>query len=229
MSSSKPIAEPQQAHDTILSISPSSFEIESVTGSGSASCSKLRLALLQPLAQPRMLEACRDPSSRILHTHPSRRTNETPVSENLDLTALDKAWRRAISELSPTAAIVFDLSLPKPEAKRETEAEPKVETVTEESHQENDFQRIYWTVSAPGGNDAITVELRQVMRIAVTIASTTRVRVPRGEEVQFDVVFNEEDRPSVRGVELLKKQLEVIAQSPDPQSSGSQLAETANS
>jgi len=226
MSSSTSIDGTHQIEDTLLSINLSSLKIEPATGSESAPSPKLNLALLQPLAQPRMLEACRNPSSRIISAHPSGRTSKTPVSEILDLTALDKAWRRTLSQVLPASAIVFDISLPKPEAKRETGAEPRAETVAEgnDNDPEDDFQNIYWTVSAPDSNNTVAIELRDVMRIAVTIASTTRVRVPLGEDLQFDVVFNEEDKPSVRGVELLKKQLEAIAQSPAPQISGSQDA-----
>ena len=224
MSSFTSITGTHQIQDTILSINPSSLKIEPATGSESAPSPKFSLALLQPLAQPRMVEACRSPSSRIISVHPSGRISKTPVSEILDLTALDKAWRRIVSQVLPVSAIVFDISLPKPEAKRETGAEPNAETVAKGNDPEDDFQKIYWTVSAPDSNDTVTIELRDVMRIAVTIASTTRVRVLWGEDVRFDVVFNKADNPSIRGVELLKKQLEGISQSHAPQTSGSQYA-----
>jgi hypothetical protein len=224
MSSSTSIAGTHQIQDTFLSINPSSLKIEPATGSESAPRPKLSLALLQPLAQPRMVEACRNPSGRIISVYPSGRTSKTLAPEILNLSALDKAWRRTVSQMLPASAIVFDISLPKPAAKHETGAEPKAETVAEGNDPEDDFQKIYWSVSAPDSNDTVAIELRDVMRIAVTIASTTRVRVPRGEDVWFDVVFNEEDNPSGRGVELLKKQLEAIAKWPAPQISNSQHA-----
>lgn len=167
-----------------------------------------------------MVEACRNPSSSILSAYPSGRNSKTIVSETLDLTVLDKAWRHTVSRLLPVSAIVFDISLPKPEAKRETRAE----IAAEGNDHEHDFQKIYWTVSAPDRNDTIAIELRDVMRIAVTIASTARMRVPLGEHVRFDIVFNEEDNPSISGVKLLKRQLEATAQWTAPQISNSQHA-----
>ncbi|KAI1270045.1 hypothetical protein F5Y18DRAFT_366925 [Xylariaceae sp. FL1019] len=230
MSSSTRIAEPYsvqyRAHsvqDTPPSIKPSSIGVESVSKSMSSSGQKLRLALLQPLAQPEVLHACRNPSSRFGKTCPSGRPFRK--SEVLDLTALDKAWRRAVSQSSPASVIVFDLSLPKlEEATHESGTAAKEEIVAEgESTPQDRFKKVYWTVSQPDNDDAVGVELRDVMRTAVTIASTTRMRAPQGQDVRFDVVINEEDKPPRRGGDRLKQQLTAIAQSSDPRPSDSHL------
>lgn len=56
----------------------------------------------------------------------------------------------------------------------------------------------------------MAVNLREVINIAVTIATETRMRLAKeGEEgeVRFEVVCGEEDRVSVRGVRLLERWL----------------------
>lgn len=221
MSSSPFIADADQIQDSLITIYPSSLKIEPTSGAQLTPSLRLNLALLQPLAEPCIMKACRNPASRILSAHPSGRTSRTPLPEVLDLTALDKAWRRTVNQMLPASAIIFNISLPQPAAKFKINAEPEAKTVAKGNDSEDGFQKIYWSVSAPDTHDAVLIELRDVMRIAVTIASTTRMRVPRGETLWFDVVFNEEDNPSVRGVDQLKSQLKAISQSPVSQNSSS--------
>ncbi|KAH6849676.1 hypothetical protein B0I37DRAFT_369558 [Chaetomium sp. MPI-CAGE-AT-0009] len=72
-----------------------------------------RLALLQPLADPAMFAACRNPASKTIH-RPDSRVGEVVSHEYLDISALDKAWRHALSKAPPTSHVTFDLRLPKP-------------------------------------------------------------------------------------------------------------------
>lgn len=87
------------------------------------------------------------------------------------------------------SAVVFDISLSKPETKRATKVQLNEETLTEWNNPEKYFQNICWSVSALSSGDTAITDLRDIVHIAITTASTTSLRLPRGQEVRFDVVF----------------------------------------
>ncbi|GJC91109.1 hypothetical protein ColLi_13947 [Colletotrichum liriopes] len=115
------ITDPSQVEEVDLSVRLSNLFIE-MTGAESQSqlpTRHIKLVLLQPLATPAMLATCRNPSSALSSTTvDSGDGNIITASGNeyLNLTALDKAWRKAVGKVLPVSFITFDVSLPKYES-----------------------------------------------------------------------------------------------------------------
>ncbi len=122
---------------------------------------RLRLSLFRPLADPAIFAACRNPRAI---GYGNRR-------EYLDITALDKAWRRALANVPPTPHITFDLSLPRPVDGSQTSP------------------RIYWdTPRTSPSEQHVLISSRCVLRLVASIATLTRIRVQG--EVQFGLSYN---------------------------------------
>jgi hypothetical protein len=150
----------------------------------------LRLALLQPLVDPAMFAACRNPASKTIR-HRDGRVSDVIGPEYLDISALDKAWRHALAKVSPTSHVTFDLSLPKPV---DGGGAP---------------QKIYWDTATPPTGQHVVILARNVMRLVASIATVTRMRVQG--EVHFGLSYDEAEGVSTSGMDLLSKQLKDIA------------------
>lgn len=142
---------------------------------------RLRLALLHPLANPAMLAACRTPSNaaRKFDSH-----------EYLDISALDKAWRHAMVKAPPASHITFDLSLPKS---------------VDDGDDGDAPPRVYWDTALPRDGHHFGVSARNVMRLAVCIATLTRVRAEG--DVLFALSYDEKDKTTHRVLDTLTRQL----------------------
>ncbi|KAK3307581.1 uncharacterized protein B0T15DRAFT_530613 [Chaetomium strumarium] len=133
---------------TLVAQQLSGFNLADAPGSQTATTTQygppLRLALLQPLADPAMFAACRRMSDKIL-----------------DISALDRAWRRATSRAPPPLRITFDLRLP----------EPLV-----------DGHPFRWAHRGwSGGKEPYSIMESEVKRLVLSIAIVVRARVKKGE------------------------------------------------
>ncbi|KAK1976338.1 hypothetical protein LZ30DRAFT_310468 [Colletotrichum cereale] len=211
------ITDPSQIEEGHLSTRLSNLSIKEA-GSGSEPhlpTPHIKLVLLQPLATPAILAACRNPLSAFTSlTVDSGDGNITtaPGNEYLDITVLDKAWRKAIGKALPVSFITFDLSLSKPDPRNKPDGRDA-------------FQNIYWDVSPPYGSTGPCILTRDVMRLVITIATTTRMRTPGN--LDFDVVCEEKSRGSSGAITLLKRQLRAIAESRRPRRSEAVESNTA--
>ncbi|KAI0158146.1 hypothetical protein GGR57DRAFT_500263 [Xylariaceae sp. FL1272] len=164
------ISDPSQLPNTTIEATRSEPQSQSQSQTG-----QLRLVLLQPLANPSMLAACRNPSSRILR-FPDGSASNGIGDENLDLTQ------------NPADA--------SPSGRDAEEGGTK-------------FQQIYWNTSTPLNGRHVTISAGDVMRLAVTIATVTRIKI-KGH-VDFGVSFDNENGPSGKAMRLLRSQLQAIA------------------
>ncbi|KAF4153595.1 hypothetical protein CNMCM8927_005622 [Aspergillus lentulus] len=154
---------------------------------------KVKLVLLQPLANPDMLAACRNPNSRVTRRSTGS-VDGTATCEFLDIRPLSKAWRQATMKVPPFSHLIFDLTLPKANEGRNVS-----------------FRKVYWDIGMPQG-DTLTVEARDVMNLAVTIATETRIRA-KGN-VCFEIVYDEAEGVAPRVLTRLDKQLLALQQFP---------------
>ncbi|KAI0124311.1 hypothetical protein BJ170DRAFT_638853 [Xylariales sp. AK1849] len=214
------ITSPSQLQEADLSIGLSKLSIETgePESQSQSPTRQVRLALLQPLATPAMLVACRNPSSTVVR-FPDGRASDATGHEYLDISALRKAWVQAVGKVLPVSLITFDLSLPQPDGSVEGEGEG--EGVAEGKGKR--FRNVYWDTSTPSHGQHLAVLAPDVMRLAVSIATTTRMRVQG--DLRFELVYNEKDGVSTRAMALLKKQLLAIAESSHPGLVGTQQAE----
>jgi hypothetical protein len=162
---------------------------------------KARLVLLQPLANPDILQACRNPHVRAPRS--SRRLHEF-----LDIRPLSKAWRHATIKVPPFSHLIFDLTLPK---QHERHNDP--------------FHKVYWDVAMPRG-DGLGVHVQDVMNLVIIIATETRIRA-KGN-VCFELVYDETDRVARGAVACLNRQLLALQQFPGKKDAERANAEWAN-
>jgi hypothetical protein len=136
------------------------------------------LVLLQPLANPDMLTACRRPS-----TYTS--------NQYLNIQPLSLKWRQALTNIAPITQIIFDLTLPCP-------------LPPSSSSGGLEFQKIYWDTGIPpeGG---LAVLVRDVTTMVVTIATGMRMRADG--VLKFDVVYDQSEGVTLKAMNLLQKQL----------------------
>ncbi|PYI33235.1 hypothetical protein BP00DRAFT_424103 [Aspergillus indologenus CBS 114.80] len=165
------------------------YRVEELSPLGSKSTSiphqhQATIALLQPLRNTDILESCRQPRA----TPYTGCRNARHAYLNLD--PLSKAWRQQMMKLPPFARLVFDLTLPP----RDTRQSPE----------------IYGDDNIPE-KVCCVVETRDIMTLVRSIALTTVMRAKR-KVASFDVVFNQEDGVSVKGMEILKGQLVALSQ-----------------
>ena len=154
----------------------------------------LRLTLLQPLADPVMFLACRNPSPETTNRSDGRKVIN---HEYLDISALDKAWRDALSRAPPASHITFDLRLPRPPA----------------GDSEAPVQTIYWDTEIPPSGQDFGISTGSVMRLVATIAIVARMRVQG--DLHLKISHDEANRMSMRAISLLRTWLEGIAKAKD--------------
>jgi hypothetical protein len=196
MDKSERLTDPRLLQESELSIDLSCLSIEPFQPSSVLSSQTQRriLALLQPLLNPETLEACRDPSSRIVR-NPNGSVCGTSNREYLNISQLSKAWRQALLKVPPIADVVFDLILPKEH---------------ENSKASSQFQRIYWDTAMPSEGVSLGIHARDVMTMVVTIATEMRMRVDGN--ICFDITYDETEGISMKGMALLRKQLLALAE-----------------
>ena len=188
------ITDPAQLQESDLAVKLSNLDLaDSPDNAGEPTqqaTRRLRLVLLQPLADVAMFAACRNPASKTTRLA-NGRVSDVIGHEYLDISALDKAWRHALANVPPTPHITFDLNLPQPVD--DSEAPPK----------------IYWDTATPPTKQHMAIVTRNVMRLVASLATVTRMRVQG--EVHFELSYDEAEGVSARGMDRLSKQLEDIA------------------
>ncbi|KAH8892985.1 hypothetical protein GQ53DRAFT_122025 [Thozetella sp. PMI_491] len=191
------IEDPNQIQELHLSVALSNLTIES-PGPSSLPQSEVRqvnIALLQPLATPSMLQACRSPSLP---------TAQSASGSRLDISALSKAWRQALSKVAPLPWIKFDLALPRSYIDDQRDNRTGSESKGGESS-----QSIYWDSDTRQRGQDQLIPTRDVMVMIATIATAMRMRA--SGEVRFEVVYDEAEGVSPRAMKQLKSQLQAIA------------------
>jgi hypothetical protein len=194
MSEAESMIEPNVLDESFITSGLSSLSIRTSEGppESSPQTQKARLVLLQPLANAKMLQACRNPQSRRI---PKNNCMFTSSNELLDIQPLSRAWRGAITNVPPFSHLIFDLTLPK-----ETE------------NCKDTFQKVHWDTFIPEEN-SLGVRLRDVTTLVRTIATEMKIRT-KGD-VWFDVVYDEVEGSKViapRAMVILKKQLLALSQ-----------------
>ena len=138
---------------------------------------QMKLVLLQPLANADILKDCRDPNFRCL----------TSNREYLNLQPLSRRWRQELIKITPIPTLIFDLTLP-----------------NEGEENNHTFTKVYWDTAMPQ-EDSIGIHTRDVMTLVITIATEMRMRT--NGDVLFEVIYNDTEGVSLKGMSLLKKQL----------------------
>ncbi|KAL2180650.1 uncharacterized protein P884DRAFT_267386 [Thermothelomyces heterothallicus CBS 202.75] len=163
---------------------------------------RLRLALLQPLADPAVLAACRMPAPGAANLDDEDTGVVSPAiagvgHEYLDITPLDEAWRTALAKAPPASQITFDLRLPR-----------AVGSDGDGDGSEEAHSGIYWetTVARRGAQFALPV--RNVTRLVTTIAIVARIRAQGGGgDVRFGLSYDVTDGLPSKLVETLRARL----------------------
>ncbi len=136
------------------------------------------LVLLQPLAHPDTLAACRSPSKNTKYQY-------------LNIQPLSLKWRQALTNTAPITHLIFDLTLPHP-------------LPPSSSAGGFEFQKIYWDTGIPS-EGGLVVLVRDVMTIVNTIATGMRMRADG--VLKFEVVYDQSEGLTPNAVKLLQKQL----------------------
>ncbi|GFF82219.1 hypothetical protein IFM47457_05730 [Aspergillus lentulus] len=189
MSEAESMIEPNVLDESFITSGLSSLSIGTSEGppKSSPQTRKARLVLLQPLANAKMLQACRNPQSRRILKNDCLFTSS---NELLDIQPLSRAWRQAIMNVPPFSHLIFDLILP-----QETE------------NCKDTFQKVHWDTFLPEEN-SLGVPLRDVTTLVRTI--TTEMKMRAKGDVWFDVVYDEIEGSkgiAPRAMAILKKQL----------------------
>jgi hypothetical protein len=187
MDEARRITEPSLLSD--ITIGLSNLSIETSGPSQLSQIQQATLVLLQPLANADMLATCRNPDSQVVRK-PDGSACGTSNHEYLNIKSLSVAWRQAVVKAPPISEITFDLALPKPEEDGKITG--------------NAFKKVYWDTAMPQGG-GLAVHTRDVMTLAVTIATGTRMRADG--ELRFRVTYDESDGVSLRAMKQLEKQL----------------------
>ncbi|PKX95328.1 uncharacterized protein P174DRAFT_403998 [Aspergillus novofumigatus IBT 16806] len=195
MSEAESMIEPNALDESFIISGLSSLSIGTAEGppKSSSQTRKARLVLLQPLANAKMLQACRNPQSRRILKNDCLFTSS---NELLDIQPVSRAWRQAIMNAPPFSHLIFDLTLPK-----ETE------------NCKDTFQKVHWDTYIPEEN-SLGVPLRDVMTLVRTIATEMKMRA-KGDGLWFDVVYDEIEGSkgiAPRAMAILKKQLIALSQ-----------------
>ena len=188
------ITDPAQLEDPDLAVKLSDLDLAgNPQYSGESTqygAQRLRLALLQPLVNPAMFAACRVPEPKTVRI-PNHSINDAASHEYLDISALDKAWRKALVKLPPASHVTFDLSLPKPV----DDSDPP--------------RKIFWETAMPRTGNYAAISARTVMRLVASIATVTRMRAQG--DVHFELIYNETEGVSPAGMGMLAEQLRLLA------------------
>ena len=191
------IADPSLLQDSniIIGLSNLSNETSKPSSESISQAQQVNLVLLQPLANPDMLEACRSPGSRLVHK-PSGFVRGPSKHEYLNIQPLSMAWRQALMKVSPISYLTFDLALPK-----------------EDEKSKGKFQKLYWDTAMPE-EASLGIHTRDIVNLIITIATATRMRA--GGDIRFDIVYDETETVSLRAMTGLKKQLLALAEIKTP-------------
>ncbi|KAH6637255.1 hypothetical protein F5144DRAFT_570051 [Chaetomium tenue] len=152
----------------------------------------LRLALLQPLADPATLAACYDPPARTTHHCGS-------WDQALDISPLAKAWRQALAKAPPASHITFDLRLPGVVLRL-----PK-----RVGGGQAPTRMVHWKPNAHGIERALGIPPHTVTQLVVTIATAARMRVPA--DLLFKVSYTGEQGIPAENMKMLRTLLEGFA------------------
>ncbi|AEO53771.1 hypothetical protein MYCTH_2106573 [Thermothelomyces thermophilus ATCC 42464] len=159
---------------------------------------RLRLALLQPLADPAVLAACRKPAPDAAANLDDEDTGVVSPAivgighEYLDITPLDEAWRKALAKAPPVSQITFDLRLPR--------AVGSDGDGSEEAH-----SGIYWETTVSRRGEQFALPVRNVTRLVTTIAIVARIRARGGGgDVRFELSYDVTDGLPSKLVETLR-------------------------
>lgn len=161
---------------------------------------KLSISLLQPLTDPSVLAASRNPTSKYCRDEAGNRLPCMTNNEYLDLTSLGKLWRAEWTKISPTSVgeVCFDLALPRLRSGNNSERAPRV--------------LVHWEtgMSSEGGLAVIT---QDVINLVVLLATVLRMRGGSKEEIRFSLREDEEERMMASTSTRLKATLERLSRS----------------
>ncbi|KAL2170766.1 hypothetical protein VTG60DRAFT_4421 [Thermothelomyces hinnuleus] len=170
---------------------------------------RLRLALLQPLADPAVLAACRKPAPDAANLDDEDTGVVSPPivgvgHEYLDITPLDEAWRKALVKAPPASHITFDLRLPRAVGGGGDG----------DNHNDNDedcseaHPGIYWETTVPRRGEQFALPVRNVTRLVTTIAIVARMRAQGGGgDARFGLSYDVTDGLPSKLVETLRARL----------------------
>jgi len=156
----------------------------------------VELAILQPLANPDILAACRNRRPPQVHGdgNSPMNINSLDYQEQLNLRELGLAWRRALASIDPLQNVVFELALP--------------EVTPDSGRSRGAAAEIYWMHKMPRGG-CLYVEPHQVIRLITTLATALRMR--SDGDVRFDVKYIKGEGDA-RLMQLLRRQLFALAE-----------------
>jgi hypothetical protein len=178
MAEAQRITDPGLLSDTTVGLSGHNVEVPR----------RVTLVLLQPLAKPEVLAACRHPKSSLIHN-----TDDAVFGawdyEYLDIRPLSVLWRQAVREAAPISDVTFDLSMPKGDKGTKL------------------AEKVYWDISMPQGG--IGVISREVMSMVITLATGIRMRV--GGDLRFGIIYDERDGMPSPKIARLESQLLALA------------------
>jgi hypothetical protein len=172
------ITDPFQLASGMPRLGIEASETDSTPSEGLLQTSPPILVLLQALANPDMLTACRRPS-----TYTS--------NQYLNIQPLSLKWRQALPNIAPITHLIFDLTLPRP-------------LPPSSSSGGLEFQKIYWDTRIPS-EGGLAVLVRDVTTMVVTIATGMRMRADG--VLKFDVVYDQSEGVTPKAMNLLQKQL----------------------
>jgi hypothetical protein len=178
------ITEPSLLSNITIGLSNLSIDTSKLLPDSGSQTPPTTLVLLQPLANADMLASCRDPDSRLVRK-PNGSVCGASNHEYLNIQPLSLAWRQAVIKAPPISQLTFDLTLPKHEG-------------------DEIFEKVYWDTGMPreGG---LAVRTQDVMTLAITIATGTRMRADG--VLKFGVAYDETEGVSIKAMKLLEKQL----------------------
>lgn len=188
MSQAERITDPNHLRDYcgengLLSLSDDASKLSSELAS---KLQQVELVILQPLANTDMVDNCRDPESRVIR-RPNGSLCGASNCEYLNLQPLSKSWRNELMKVPPISKLIFDVTLPKKGEKNNGSA-----------------TKVYWDTAMPQ-EDCFGIHTRDVMTLVITIATETRMRTNGG--VLFEVIYDDTEGISLKGMARLKKQL----------------------
>ncbi|KAI9151380.1 hypothetical protein HJFPF1_08582 [Paramyrothecium foliicola] len=173
-----------------LRLTDHAFVVTSYIEQSATGTAEAKLALLQPLADAKILDRCREQASREVRQQPGENKRRARDQQILNIQQLGKAWRQTLAQMPPFQHIVFDLTLPK----QDQDANAKV----------------YWESGIPDGKEAVGLRRSEVASLIMTIATATKMRL-RGN-VSFEMVLGEEHQVFNGLLEHLPTRLDALSQ-----------------
>jgi hypothetical protein len=186
MSDSKAAAALHDDSDIISRMSSLSIETHNTT-LPRGNTQYATLAIMQPLKDPNMLAACRNPASKVLRRADGSVCGPSD-SEFLNIEPLGMAWRQALLKVPAFSQITFDLSLPK------------------EGENTAGQQKVYWQGTGRSEGE-LGINTQEVFNLVILLATTTRMRTK--SDLKFEVTWGEsyDERPRPDTMAGLHKRL----------------------